>query len=120
VHPLLSQPLVELALRIPTYQSFEDGYDRIFLRKAVSRLKTGKALWRKMKGQTTGTLIKSFSKQYTEIHDLLMSGSLIKSGIINERWLNNELIKAKHGSTEHLWPIINMISSQRWLNQWDL
>ncbi len=30
-HPLLSQPVVEMGLRIPTYQSFKNGFDRIFL-----------------------------------------------------------------------------------------
>ncbi|MBU4269545.1 hypothetical protein KKE07_01565, partial [Candidatus Dependentiae bacterium] len=56
-HPILFQPIVELGLKIPTYQSFEDGYDRIFFRKAIDRINNSKSMWRRIKGHTTGSML---------------------------------------------------------------
>lgn len=119
-HPLLSQPVVETALRIPTYQSFEKGYDRIFLRRTISRVKHAKALWRTMKGHTAGTSTKMFANNAHVIRDIIFQGSLIKSGIINKQWLSEELVRIKHGQSNNLWPLLHITVSQLWLNQWDL
>lgn len=119
-HPLLSLPIVELGLQIPTYQSFKDGYDRIFFRNAVSKIKKPKAMWRRIKGQTTSTMISSLASNVDEIEKLLMHGSLIKSGLIDTQWLSDTLTQIRHGKIDNAWPIINFITAQQWLNQWEL
>lgn len=119
-HPLLSQPVVEVALKIPVYQSFKDGYDRIFFRSAVSRVKEVKSLWRKHKGQTTSTMVKSFVKQANDVRDILTSGLIVNSGIINENALNKELDKMQHGQIEGLWPILHLLTAQLWIDHWGL
>lgn len=119
-HPLLSLPVVELGLQIPTYQSFKDGYDRIFFRNAVSKIKKPKAMWRRIKGQTTSTMISSLASNVNEIEKLLMNGSLIKSGLIDTQWLSDTLTQIRHGKIDNAWPIVNFITAQQWLNQWGL
>ena len=119
-HPLLSQPLIELALTVPTYQSFADGFDRILFRNAVSRIKKPKALWRTIKGQTTGSMTKMFFKDANFIHDLIENGTLMKSGMLNKQWLEREMIKIRHGQIENLWAITHLFTAQQWLNQWKL
>lgn len=119
-HPLLSQPLIELALKIPTYQSFHDGYDRIFFRKAISKLTQSSALWRRIKGQTTGSMIKACAHAADEIELLIMNGPLAQQGIINPSWLHDQLTKVKHGQNDNLWPVLHMLTSQLWFNQWNI
>ncbi len=119
-HPILSQPIIELGLRIPTYQSFYDGYDRIFFRRAVSRIRKTKSLWRRIKGQTTGTMIKQCAHHANDIRDIICNGQLVKSGLIDKQWLDTELIKMQHSQVESLWPILHMLTGQLWLNQWRL
>ena len=119
-HPLLSQPVVELALKIPAYQSFKDGFDRIFFRNAVSKIKKPRALWRTIKGNTTGTVSKKFKEQASFIHDFLSDGQLLKMGIIDQAWFKEQMIGLHHGKIDHLWPVINLIHAQRWLNQWKI
>lgn len=119
-HPLLSQPIVEIGLNIPTYQSFDNGFDRIFFRNAVTRIKKTNALWRKIKGQTTGSMVKACSQQYAQIRDIIMSGQIANSGMINKQWFDIELTKMKHGHAENLWPIIHILTSQLWINKWNL
>ena len=119
-HPLLSQPIIELGLRIPTYQSFYDGYDRIFFRRAVSRLKKTKSLWRRIKGQTTGSMVKQCAFHTQNISDIILNGKIVSSGMVNKQWLEEQLVKMQHGQVENLWPILHILTGQLWLNQWHL
>lgn len=119
-HPLLSQPIVELGLRIPTYQSFSSGHDRILFRNAVSRLKNPTALWRKHKGDTTTTAIKTLISNIDRIQAILEQGILLHSGMINKQWLEENIQQMRHGKIDNLWFIIRIISAQCWLNQWKL
>jgi asparagine synthase (glutamine-hydrolysing) len=119
-HPLLSQPIVELALQVPTYQSFAHGFDRILFRNAVSRIKKPKALWRTIKGQTTGSMTKMLSKDAHFIHDRLVDGTLVTRGMLNKQWLEKEIINIRHGKIENLWTTIHLFTAQQWLHQWKL
>lgn len=119
-HPLLSQPVIELALRIPTYQSFKDGYDRIFFRNAITRLKKTDALWRKIKGHTTGTVVKKWASQAQEIRDIILEGKLVKNGILDVAWIEKNLIKAQHGQADNLWDLTHLLTAELWFRQWKL
>lgn len=117
-HPLFSQPLVELALKIPSYQSFKGGYDRIFFRKAVSRLKRSNSLWRTVKGNTTGTAMKTLAQNSEKLKKLLLQGSLVENRVVNKDWVEKELIALQHSKTKISPNFVNMIMCQLWLNQW--
>ena len=119
-HPLLSQPVVELGLQIPTYQSFDQGFDRIYFRKAVSHIQKPKALWRHIKGQTSNSMINALSANADTIQSMLLNGSLAKAGLIDQKWLIDALAQIKHGKMESTWPIVNLLSAQQWLDQWGL
>lgn len=119
-HPLLSQPVVELGLQIPTYQSFSGGHDRIIFRNAISRLKQTTALWRTHKGDTTASMIKQLAINTDRIAEMLKNSILINSGMINKAWLEENLQQIKHGKIDNLWLIIKIITAQRWLDQWKL
>jgi asparagine synthase (glutamine-hydrolysing) len=119
-HPLLSQPVVELGLKIPTYQTFANGYDRIYFRKAVTKLQKTKALWRNIKGETSSSMVKNLAKSTDYIHDLVTGGRLAKEGVINLEWVEKEIQKIKHGHVDNLWPLLHMIAVNKWLKQWGL
>ncbi len=118
-HPFLSLPLVELALRIPTYQSFEKGYDRIFFRKAISRIIKIKAGWRAIKGETSGSMVIAWKRHADEIEDMILQGELVKCGLINKKWVQEMIMRSRHGQVNNLWPVIHTLVSQKWLNQWN-
>lgn len=119
VHPLMSQPLIELALKIPTYQSFKNGYDRIFFRKAVNRFKPVNSLWRTVKGQTTGSIMKSFANNSQKLEGILLNGSLIKNGVVNKAWLQEQISTIKHSRPNNSAKLSNILMCQLWLNQWE-
>ncbi|MFH1832118.1 MAG: asparagine synthase-related protein [bacterium] len=119
-HPLLSQPIIELSLKIPTYQSFNDGYDRIFFRRAISQLKKTKSLWRRIKGQTTGTMVKQCAHHAHDIRNIILNGKLAASGMLNTQLIDEQITKAQHGQVESLWPILHILTGQLWLDKWGL
>ncbi len=119
-HPLLSQPLVEKALQIPTYQSFDKGFDRIYFRRAISRLHKTEALWRRRKSNTNTSSLKAFEMSIQRIRDVLLSGSLAKSGIIDVAKVEKSLAQIRHGQMEEVWPILHLLECQKWLIQWGL
>jgi asparagine synthase (glutamine-hydrolysing) len=119
-HPLLSQPLVELALKVPTYQTFDQGYDRIFFRKAMSRIQPHKTLWRRMKGKTTSSTFYAFNRQYKEIYEIISQGYFMRTGLINKAWFHDSMIKTLHGEKKHMWSLLHILTSELWLKQWQL
>lgn len=119
-HPLLAQPVVELGLKIPTYQSFSGGHDRILFRNAISRLKKTSALWRTHKGDTTASMVKQLAANIHLIEEMLKHSILINSGMINKAWLEENIQQIKHGKIDNLWLIIKLITAECWLDQWKL
>lgn len=120
IHPLLSQPLVEYALRIPTYRTIKKDYNRYFFRKAVSRLKQSPVIWRKSKGEVSASYLKLMNNQYDTIRQLLHEGSLIKAAILKSSWIDDNLTQVRHGTASNLLPFLRVIACQLWLNKWKL
>jgi asparagine synthase (glutamine-hydrolysing) len=119
MNPFLSQPLIELALAMPTYQSFADGYNRIHFRRAMAAHKKGNYIWRKSKGETSGALIITLRKNYEYISNLLLEGRFVREGLVDKVSLNRSLNELRHGVTEkNLWPLLNLIVAEKWLNSW--
>ena len=118
LNPLLSQPLVELALSMPTYRAFAEGYDRILFRRAVSDRKKGDFIWRKTKGETSGVLVIALKKRYAQMSELILEGKFAQKGLINKAKLEHSLREAQHGKVENLWPLLNLMVAETWLRSW--
>ncbi len=119
-HPLLSQPVVELGWRIPTYNTFGQGYDRIIFRKAVSRLKNIPPLWRTVKGETSASVLRSLKKNMKDMQALFNQGQLLKNGLIDTAWYHKTLLEVQHGTIEGVHPLISMLTVEQWLKQWNI
>lgn len=120
LNPLLAQPLVELALSSPTYQTFSDGYNRFHFRKAMDKHKKGNFIWRKSKGETSGVLVLNMRDSYDAISNLVVDGRLAQRGLIDRTLLQQSLNEFRHGKTDNLWPVMNLMVVERWLQAWDL
>lgn len=120
LNPLLAQPLVELALSMPTYQSFGNGYDRVLFRRAMDTHKKGNFIWRKSKGETSGMLILTLRNSYEPIRKLLLEGRFAQKGLVDTQKLETSLNEFRHGKTENLWPVLNLMVVEIWLQSWDL
>lgn len=94
-YPFFSQPLIEIALGIPTYESFSGSYDRILIRQAMANAFKTKAVWRKEKGGMTGTLQRGLIKNIKSITELCMNGVIANQGLLDKDILWKDLKKVE-------------------------
>jgi len=91
LNPLLSQPIVEACLRIPTWCWCADGQDRSVARKAFADLLPPPVLARRSKGTPETFSFEIVERNRRAIRDIIMDGRLIASGILDEARLGSAL-----------------------------
>lgn len=95
IHPLLSQPIMELCLSIPSYILTPNLINRGLLRDSFKSYLPESIFLRRSKG-TIGSYYDELIKfNYEEICIELMNGNLIKSEVLSKEWLEYNLLKAK-------------------------
>src|SRR3546814_482815 len=87
ITPLLSQPIVELCLSIPTWQWVRGGRDRAVARAAVADLLPALIAQRRTKGGPTGFLRRVFNARADDAIRMLVDGRLIAAGVLDPEWL---------------------------------
>jgi len=118
VHPLLSQPLVEACLGIPTWKLVPDRRERGLARDLFGKLLPQQVQGMRGKGEASGFYNRVINSHLPDIRPLLMDGALASAGVIAPGLLDTWL------TTEHLlWkddhPTIGaLISLEIWSRQW--
>lgn len=87
IAPLLSQPLMELCLRIPTYVLTEGGWDRAVARRAFYGALPPEIRNRRDKGGMEAQLRFTVERNRRLLNDLLADGSLVREGLIDRAQL---------------------------------
>jgi asparagine synthase (glutamine-hydrolysing) len=82
-HPLLSQPLLELCLRIPSWLWVSGGVNRAVARAAFAGDLPPEILNRRTKGDFMGFNASIFERSRGILRDLLLGGELAKHGILD-------------------------------------
>ena len=87
VEPLTSQPLVELALRIPTYVLTAGGKERALARQAFARDVPAKVLQRHLKASIEGFIRRTLLSNLRFVRETLLDGVLVDRGMLDRRRL---------------------------------
>jgi asparagine synthase (glutamine-hydrolysing) len=117
-YPLFSQPMIELAISIASYDSFKDGFNRYPFRKSISDEFNTNYVWRKDKGDTSGSLQLGLKKNQNSIKDLCLNGKLINMGILKEDGFLNCFKMALNGQNDVHWALINLVSLELFFKSW--
>jgi asparagine synthase (glutamine-hydrolysing) len=117
-YPLFSQPMIELALSIPSYDSFDKGFNRYHFRKSISNSFNTNHVWRKDKGDTSGSLQLGIKKNQDSIKNLCLNGRLFNMGILKEEGFVNCLKMSINGQSEVNWSLINLVSLELFFKSW--
>lgn len=83
ISPLLSQPLIEHCLRIPSWSWFANGRNRAAARRAFEPLLPSEVAWREGKGSPDSLLARLFETNRALLRDHLGDGLLAKARIID-------------------------------------
>lgn len=117
-HPLLSQPILELCLRIPSYIHLHGGIDRAVERAAFADVLPKEIAARTEKGQSTFSVLEIIHRSSEYICDLLLDGVLVKTGILDRRSLEPHITGQRPTDTRTLWPLVSSIAAELWIRNW--
>lgn len=115
LHPLLSQPIIERCLRIPTYTLLYGGHTRGLARKTFSGDLPPEILWRELKGQTTHNALGLFHRSKPFIAKLLISGFLVRQGILDPMAVRTLLRTGTSLRASEVFPLFAAVSAEAWV-----
>ncbi|WP_407352869.1 asparagine synthase-related protein [Luteimonas sp. R10] len=81
--PLLSQPVMEACLRVPSWMWIAGGRDRAVARDAFKDTLPKAILARRSKGSYAGYLATAYARNKTQIREFLMEGELRAAGLLD-------------------------------------
>mgnify|MGYP001465276791 CR=1 FL=1 len=118
ITPLLSQPIVELCLSIPTWYWVRGGRDRAVARAAVADLLPALIVQRRTKGGPTGFLRRVFNAQGDAAIRMLADGRLIGAGVLDPDWLQRVRTESWKDDGRHL-RLLAFAAAEAWVRWWE-
>jgi asparagine synthase (glutamine-hydrolysing) len=117
--PLLSQPLVELCLRIPTYLLIESGWDRALARRAFERDLPPAIIRRRAKGRADQHMRNILDANLDFVREFLLDGLLVQRGFLNRAALETYLTRERSPADFQYGEILQEhICTEAWLRSW--
>ena len=111
-HPLLSQPLMEVCLRIPTYLLLRGGRERALAREAFAHQVPPQILRRYDKGSTIGHATEMLRRSEPFLRELLLGGVLAENNVIDRKELEPLILQGRPFREEHLLPLLACIAAE--------
>jgi asparagine synthase (glutamine-hydrolysing) len=119
VMPLLSQPLVETCLRIPTYLLIGSGRDRAVARKAFERDLPAEIVRRQAKGRADRHIRNIMDANLELVRELLLDGVLVQRGLLNREALELYLTRESSPADFQYSEILQEhLCTEAWLRSW--
>ncbi|MDR6128761.1 asparagine synthase (glutamine-hydrolyzing) [Sphingomonas sp. SORGH_AS802] len=81
--PLVSQPIAEAALGVPSWMWFEEGRNRVPVRQAYAARLPASVVGRRSKGTPTGFLARLVERETDMLRPFLLDGCLAIQGVID-------------------------------------
>lgn len=117
--PLLSQPLIELCLRIPTYVLIKNGMDRATARRAFAPDLPPEIIKRRNKGRIDQHIRDLMDANLNFVRDMLLNGRLVKEGLLNRRNLELYLTRERSPADFQYSEILQeQLCVEAWLSRW--
>jgi asparagine synthase (glutamine-hydrolysing) len=117
-HPLLSQPLIELCLRVPSYLHLRGGITRAVERAAFRDCVPLEILAREQKGQSTSSLLDVVHRSEVFVRELVLDGILAREKIIDRQIIEPYLRRARPIEIDNIFPLLACIAAELWVQTW--
>lgn len=117
VNPLLSQPLIELVLRIPTYVLTLGGRGRGLARRAFAQDLPPEIAARRSKGGLEEQIATVLARNLAFARQVLLDGELVRRGLIDRHRLERAL-SGGPGAVGRAGEIHMYIGVEAWLQRW--
>lgn len=117
ISPLLSQPILELCLSIPTWQWVRGGRDRAVARAAFAGVLPELLLDRTTKGSPSGFIRRVYETQGEAARGMLAGGTLVEAGLLDPAWLARAADGEWRDDGRHL-RILSFAAAEAWVRWW--
>jgi len=119
VHPLISQPIIELCLQIPSYVLSFGGTDRALVRAAFSGMLPSEIIQRTCKGTTGAYYSTLLLNNLSFLRNFLLGGVLVEAKLLDGLKLGSCLRESVLLRDSHLlFPILDAFRAEDWLRAW--
>jgi len=119
VAPFLSQPIIEMALRLPTWVLIHGRVDRAIERGAFAREVPPQIVQRREKGCFDTVVRELIETNIDFVRELLLDGALVKERILDRAKLEAFLCGPRGGArTEYNELYVTRICTEAWLRDW--
>lgn len=118
VHPLISQPIIEQCLKIPTYVLIRGGVNRALVREAFADELPPEIAVRTSKGSTTNYLNRLLVENAEFVREYLLDGILISAHILDKQKLEDQLSEQALIRGSRLFDIFTAVRVETWLRNW--
>ncbi len=115
--PLLSQPVVEACLRVPTWLSVRGGRNRAVARAAFADMLPPDIIGRRSKGTFIGYLGALFRRNRMQIHDTLLSGALHDQGLIDPKAITRFCMAELPPRDESFLRLLTFVMAENWIRR---
>jgi asparagine synthase (glutamine-hydrolysing) len=115
----MSQPLIELCLRIPTYVSIAGGYDRSVARRAFASEVPMQIIRRRAKGGVNRHNTNMLDANLEFIRAVLLEGLLVREGLLDRQRLEQYLSRETSPADFEYHEILHQhLCTEVWLQRW--
>lgn len=118
VSPLLSQPVVELSLRIPSHFHVQNGINRSLARKGFSTIVPAEIIRRQWKDRSPGYRSAVLRSNIGFVREVLLDGHLVSQRILDRRSVEEALSNSITQSAALAIEIFDCVIVEAWLCNW--
>jgi len=116
--PLLTQPVVETCLRIPSWMAVTGGRNRAVARDAFADQLPEKILKRRTKGNFTSFNAAIFERNRTVLRDILLDGRMTDKGLLDRRALEDFFNSHRPLTGNAYASVLELASIELWTRTW--
>ena len=117
-HPLISQPLIEFCLGVPTYDLLCDGRSRGLARRAFSPNMPAVIINRETKGETTHSLAGVLRRSTEFVAEFLLNGLLDKHNLLDRTLIDSLKVSTTTAQNDALLPLCAALAAEVWARIW--
>jgi asparagine synthase (glutamine-hydrolysing) len=118
LHPLLSQPLVELVLSVPSFDLALGSHDRALAREAFAGRLPPEVLRRRSKGDLQAYYGRMLSRSLAFARPYLLDGFLAREGLIDRPYLEDALTLESLLWRDLTSSMVELLAVEAWARHW--
>ncbi len=118
LNPLMSQPIIEACLAIPSWEWRAGGWDRAAARRAFAASLPDLIVRRRVKGGPDGFAARILDHYRPAIRDRLREGHLARQGVIDLRAVENALDDERPILGDKRVRILEFVAAEAWADAW--